>query len=123
MQKQPRMRDEKHLKFIRSLPCLVCQNNISTQACHIRMTDARFGKVNPGIAAKPDDKYTLPMCDVHHSAQHKAGNERTFWEGIGLDPIPLALELYAVSGDYEKGCEIIARAGQPVNILAAGLEG
>ena len=117
--KRPRQHDKKHLDFIRSLPCCVCHNNIETQAAHIRYSDARFGKTNPG-SHKPDDKYTLPLCNLHHQEQHAIGDERKFWDGIGLDPIPLALELYAISGDNEKGCKIIQRAGQPVNSLAAG---
>jgi hypothetical protein len=49
-------------------------------------------------------------------------NERRFWDGYGIDPILYALALYAISGDYEQGCRIVACAGKPssVNILAAG---
>ena len=118
--KQPRQHDKKHLDFIRSLPCLICHDNTGTEATHIRMSDARHNKVNPGVGAKPDDKYTLPLCNLHHREQHAIGDERKFWDGIGLDPIPLALELYKVSGDHEKGCEIIQRAGQTLSIWAAG---
>ena len=77
------------------------------------------GKPNAGVGAKPDDKYTLPLCGSHHRAQHH-GSERKFWEVLELDPIKYALELYEASGDYEKGCEIVEKAGKPVNILQAG---
>ena len=113
MLKQPRQHNNKHLEFIRSLPCLICGDNISTEASHIRYSDAKRNKINPGVGAKPDDKYTLPLCNLHHMNQHMIGNERRFWNVIGLDPIPLALELYKISGDYEKGCEIIQKASLP----------
>ena len=70
------------------------------------------GKPNAGVGAKPSDRYTLPMCGRHHRAQH-AGSERKFWQDLELDPIKIALELYLVSGNHEKGCEIIAKTSQP----------
>ena len=117
MKRNPRHHDKKHLAFIRQLPCIVCQNNTSTEAAHIRMSV--LGKPNPGVGAKPSDKYTLPLCSNHHRSQHQ-GSERKFWEALEMDPIKIALELYLVSGNHEKGCEIIEKAGKPVNILQAG---
>lgn len=116
--KQPRQRDEKHLQFLRSLPCLVCQNNISTEAAHIRMSDASVGKFNPGVGAKPSDMYAVPLCGDCHREQHAVGNERRYWEGKGIDPIEIAKQLYAVSGDHEAGCRIVMNA-RPINIMAA----
>ena len=46
-------------------------------------------------------------------------NEREFWNQIGIDPILYALALYAVTGNYERGCQIVGAAA-PANILAAG---
>ena len=66
--------------------------------------------MNAGVGAKPDDKYTLPMCGRHHREQHVAGDEREFWKNLGIDPIKITLVLYAVSGDHERGCEIVANA-------------
>ena len=109
MLKQPREHNEKHLRFIRGLPCVICLNDIETQACHIRFSDAAAGKVNAGVAAKPHDKWTVPMCQHCHTAQHDMGDERAFWELAGFDPLALAAKLYAVSGDHELGCEIISK--------------
>ena len=112
-----RKRDEKHLAFIRTLPCIICGDNTSTEACHIRMSDARIAKPATGIAIKPDDKYVLPMCGAHHRDQHKM-SERRFWEQQNIDAVLVALAIYSVSGDAEES-EAIMR-GRQVSILAAG---
>lgn len=109
MMRKPRVHDEKHLRFIRTLPCVVSGNNIETEAAHIRYSDAAAGKFNPGVGAKPDDKWTVPLSSDEHRRQHSMG-ERWYWEGVGIDPIEVAKHLYAVSGDYEAGCKIVAMA-------------
>lgn len=122
MQRRPRIRDEAHCAFIRKLPCVCCQNNIETQAAHIRFSDAAAGKVNAGVAAKPDDKWTLPLCGVCHALQHETGDERHFWNLAGINPLALAQQLYEASGDFDRGLEIVTKAGAPelANIMRAG---
>lgn len=93
MQRQPRVKDEKHLKFLRSLPCVICGNPIETEAAHIRFACEEAGKRMVGKGEKPDDKWALPLCGKHHREQHKM-NERAWWESKGIDPIKLC-ELYA----------------------------
>ncbi len=109
-QRQPRERSETHLAFIRQLPCLLCPDthNTSTEACHVRMADRSIAKPITGIAVKPDDRFTLPMCSAHHRQQHENGNERDYWQYAGIDPIKTALALWSVSGDYERGAEIVS---------------
>lgn len=96
-----------HLKFIRGLPCLICQDNTSTEACHVRMADGRIGKPNSGLGKKPPDWFTVPLCSRHHRDQHSMG-ERLWWTAKGLDPILIALALYAVSGNQEAGERVLA---------------
>ena len=95
------MKDAKHLDFIRSLPCIRCLDNTSTEAAHYRNSDGRIGKQNPG-SRKPPDFFVLPLCGQCHRngprAQHTVGEAR-FWEGC--DPVLWALYLYAISGDYQ----------------------
>ena len=83
-------------------------DNTATEAAHIRYSDSTIGKVNPGVGQKPDDKYTVPLCGDCHRDQHKMG-ERDYWKLIGIDPLFVAAQLYAVTGDYDEGCEIISR--------------
>lgn len=114
MQRTPRQHNEKHLAFIRTLPCICCGNNIETQAAHIRMADRTVAKSMTGIATKCDDRFTLPLCNREHDEQHRHGDEKDWWMQRGIDPIKAALALYSVSGDYERGLAVVA-----ANLVAA----
>jgi hypothetical protein len=105
-QRNPRERNEEHLKFIRRLPCCIC-GVYGCDPAHIRSANALFGKRETGGAEKPADKWTIPLCRGHHDEQH-AGNELTWWASKGLDPFGLALALYDASGDEELAESIIA---------------
>jgi hypothetical protein len=109
MMKQPRIHRANHLNFIRGLPCIVTGDTLTVEAAHIRFGDPRVAKRETGLGEKPDDMWTLPLAGVVHRRQHKM-NERAFWKTIGLDPVLYALALFAVSGDHERGCRIIAAA-------------
>jgi hypothetical protein len=106
MIKRPRQHDEKHLAFLRQLPCVVCGNNIETEAAHIRMADNRAAKRPAGMQEKSDDCWAVPLCGQHHRQQHET-SERKFWERAGIDPIFTALALWRVSGDHEAGDQIV----------------
>lgn len=107
MIKRPREKNEKHLDFIRSLPCVICGNEIETQAAHLRAGNGDFGKRGTGIGEKPSDKWTLPLCGIHHDEQHN-GREIMFWRSHNIDPWTLACKLWMVSGDYEAGWQILS---------------
>lgn len=109
-QKRPRIHNDKHLDFIRSLPCLVTGRTDGIEAAHVRYRDARYGKPNPGYAKKPDDRWTIPLHWEKHREQHGV-NERVFWDTLGIDPLRVALSLWASSGDYE-AAEIILEANR-----------
>ncbi len=110
-QKEPPGEDPKHLDFIRALPCIITDG--SAVPAHVRFADARFGKTEPGKGKKPHDKWTVPLCPWRHTdgpdAQHKT-NERVFWKGHNIDVLTVCMLLYDVSGDIERGRDIIARA-------------
>jgi hypothetical protein len=107
MFRQPRKHDEKHLQFIRGLSCVVCGDNTSTEAAHVRFAERRVAKRDVGKAEKPDDKWTLPLCGRCHREQHDEG-ERMFWHSRNIDPIYVCLALAFWSGDNEAG-EVIVR--------------
>lgn len=107
-QREPRVKDEKHLRFIRSLYCCVC-GHPGTEAAHVRLGDLDRGKRPTGIGEKPSDKFSLPLCNQHHREQHSMG-EGAFWTSVGIDPIALCVELHAVSGDAERAETIIRGA-------------
>lgn len=110
-QRAPRQKDSGHLAFLRELPCVICGDNTSTEAAHIRFTEPKVAKENPGMQQKPDDRFAVPLCGRHHREQH-SGNERAFWSGREIDPTYLALALYNVSGDVERGEQIIRAHGR-----------
>lgn len=109
-QRQPRVKDEKHLSFIRQLPCVSCLEPNMTEAAHVRYGDSRYGKRATGMSEKPDDRWTVPLCGHCHrtgsNAQHTA-NERFWWSEQGIDPLSVAMALYDVSGDVEAGTNIV----------------
>lgn len=109
--KRPRVKNEKHLNFIRSLPCVVCQNNIETEAAHVRAGELALGKWPTGGGEKPSDCWTVPLCGRHHREQHSM-NEREFWSQQGINPFVVAMALYASSGDYVAGEQIINSRGR-----------
>lgn len=111
-QRQPRVESSAHLAFIRRLPCVACLRQPS-EAAHIRSGSRRHGKRPTGVAEKPTDLWTLPLCASCHRtgprAQH-AGNELEFYRRHGIDPFATALALWAASGSHETMLQIIMEA-------------
>lgn len=111
MQRHPREHNERHLRYVRGLPCITCGNDIQTEAAHVKYSDLNRNKRYIGVAEKADDKWTLPLCGQCHRRQH-AMSERQFWADEGIDPLDIAERLFAVTGDYSAGLEIVASARQ-----------
>lgn len=60
--KSPRTKDEKRLKRIREMSCILCYRPPPSQAAHFRSGLTGMGR-------KPDDALTFPMCHSHHDEQ------------------------------------------------------
>lgn len=92
-----RHHDDAHLAAIRRLPCLVCRHHAPSEAAHIRLADLTYGVEHVGMAVKPHDWLTVPLCAAHHRtgkrAEHKVSTAR-FWKLVGVNPIPIAKALY-----------------------------
>lgn len=96
--------DEKHLIWIRTLPCCVTGRSQKVEAAHIRHgTDGSTSK-------KPSDKWTVPLSQVQHREQHNCG-EVSFWKPYGgiKAAKDLAAQLYEISGDTKRARLILAR--------------
>lgn len=93
-QREPRQRDNKRLEWLRLQPCVICGDNTSSEAAHIRTGCIEIGKSHTGMAQKPDDKWTVSLCSLHHREQHSM-NEMAFWKQYEIDPFMLALTLRA----------------------------
>jgi hypothetical protein len=108
MMRQPRQHNEKHLAWIRQLPCCVCQNNIETEAAHVRFSCIEIGKRKVGIGEKPHDKWTVPYAAIIIGCS-TLGASDSFWKAVGKDPIAIAQELWANSGQHGAGVKITAK--------------
>lgn len=106
MIRHPRQKHPDHLAWLRQLPCCVCLDDTSTEAAHVRMAAPKAGKRPTGKGEKPSDIFAVPLCGRHHREQHE-GSEPGWWASKGQDPIFIALALWAHSGDYEIGCQIV----------------
>lgn len=85
--KPVRERDRHHLKFVASQPCLVCARTPS-DAHHIKFAEQR------AMGRKVSDKFTVPVCRLHHRELHRQGNERAWWETKGIEPLGMAAALW-----------------------------
>lgn len=86
-----KIRNNKHLAHIRSLPCIITSNG---KACNGEPVVAHhLTHVNDkgGMGLKTGDDYTLPLCWLHHQTLHSIG-EKKFWKRWGVDAIKLAEE-------------------------------
>ena len=75
------MVDPGYKGWIATLPCVICART-PVEVAHLRFGDPLYRKDNPGMQAKPDDIWCLPLCPEHprlgSNAQH-SGNERHWW--------------------------------------------
>lgn len=109
--KRPRVKDDAHLAFIRTLKCCIC-GNPHVEAAHIRSANGLYGKRETGGQEKASDKWTVPLCRAHHDEQHKE-NEILWWASKGIDPFGLALALHHATGDDDLADGIL-RASRPI---------
>jgi hypothetical protein len=92
--KPVRERDSGHLRFVASQPCLVC-GRVPSDAHHIKFAESWT------VGRKVSDKFTVPVCRLHHRDLHRRGNERAWWQTKGIDPLPVAAALWAVTHDVD----------------------
>jgi hypothetical protein len=84
--KPVRERDREHLKFVAAQPCLVCGRTPSDPH-HIKFAEQR------ALGRRVSDRFTVPICRLHHRELHRRGNERAWWEKEEIDPLPVAANL------------------------------
>jgi hypothetical protein len=104
IRKPTRERDRNHLRFVASEPCLVCGRGPS-DAHHIKFAEQR------AMGRKVSDKFTVPVCRLHHRELHRRGDERAWWDKHGIDPLPVAAALWerthaADSSAAEPACDM-----------------
>jgi hypothetical protein len=85
--KPHRIRDRDHRRFISRQSCTVC----GRQPCethHLRFAQPR------ALGRRVSDEFTVPLCRVHHRELHRQGDERQWWSGFNIDPMPIALKFW-----------------------------
>ena len=103
--KRPREKRIDHLKWVSTLPCVVCGIR-PVQVAHIRMAYLPLGKRSTGMQEKADDSWTVPLCIPHHAEQHSMAEE-AFWAIHKIDPFITALALFRASGDDDSAHSIL----------------
>lgn len=108
-QRSPRVRDEKHLAYVRAQPCCVCGSTRNVEAAHLKLRLPEIGKEMPGMSEKASDEFTTPLCHYHHQsgilAQHKIGEQRFWFEVHGRNPFEIATRLWTESGGADRAAE------------------
>ena len=77
-----RVRSKTYLKTLRGMPCLVC--GFVSEAHHIM-----FAEPN-AMGMKVGDNWCVPLCHHCHMKLHAFGDERTWWDLKGVDPMKWA---------------------------------
>jgi hypothetical protein len=82
-----RYRNKEHLRFVAQKACLVCGRKPSDPH-HLRFMQLR------ALGRKVSDEFAVPLCRTHHREAHRAGDERAWWNRVGIDPVEVARELW-----------------------------
>ena len=82
-----RLRDKDHCRFVANQPCVVCGRS-PADPHHLRFAQPR------ALSRKVSDEFTVPVCRTHHRELHHYGDEASWWAGVNIDPVPIALELW-----------------------------
>jgi hypothetical protein len=82
-----RLRDKEHRKFVSTQPCVVC-GRTPADPHHLRFAQPH------ALGRKTSDEFTVPLCRLHHNELHRYGDEVSWWAGVNVDPVPIALKLW-----------------------------
>jgi hypothetical protein len=92
--KPVRERDRDHLRFVASQPCLICGRTPSDPH-HVKFAEQK------AMGRKVSDKFTVPICRLHHRELHRRGSEFAWWKSKEIDPLPIAARLWATTHAIE----------------------
>jgi hypothetical protein len=107
--KPVRERDREHLRFIASQPCLVCGRTPS-DAHHVKFSEQR------AMGRKVSDKFTVPVCRLHHRELHRRGDERTWWAEHEIEPLAVAANLWSLTRKTTPDVGAVSEDRRPAKI-------
>ena len=111
-----RERDRDHLRFVAAQPCLVCGRTPSDPH-HIKFVEQR------AMGRKVSDRFSVPICRLHHRELHRRGNERAWWQSQGIDPLVIAASLWARTHAVEQTAADVVGEANRVGHLSNGAGG
>jgi hypothetical protein len=82
-----RLRDRDHIRHVMKQPCMICGRRPSDPH-HLRFAQAR------ALGRKVSDEFTVPLCRTHHREIHRCGDEGSWWQNTGTDPLAAARALW-----------------------------
>jgi hypothetical protein len=103
--KPRRSRDRDHLRFISRQPCTVCGRQ-PCEAHHIRFAQPS------ALGRRVSDEFTVPLCRLHHRELHRIGNERSWWEQLKIDPLPIAARFWQLTKGVPAGSDDQSKSSQ-----------
>jgi hypothetical protein len=65
------------------------------------------------MGRKVSDKFTVPVCRLHHRELHRRGDERTWWAIQGIDPLAIAANLWCKTRKIATAVETIPEVQRP----------
>jgi hypothetical protein len=107
--KPVRERDRDHLRFVASQPCLVCGRTPSDPH-HIKFAEHR------AMGRRVSDRFTVPICRLHHRELHRRGDERVWWQKQGIDSLVVAASLWAKTHAATPTMDLAADIDRPANV-------
>jgi hypothetical protein len=78
-QKTKRFRSKAYLSKVREHGCLICER--WAQAHHLMFAEPS------AMGLKSGDDWAVPLCAEHHLELHVFGDEKTWWDMKGINPL------------------------------------
>jgi hypothetical protein len=75
------------------------------------------------MGRKVSDRFTVPICRLHHRQLHRRGDERAWWQSQGIDPLAIAASLWAnTRAPAPAAVDVVSEADRAVNAWFNGNE-
>ena len=68
------------------------------------------------MGRKVSDRFTVPICRLHHRELHRRGDERAWWQIQGIDPLVVAANLWAKTHAATPTTGLAAEINRPANV-------
>jgi hypothetical protein len=68
------------------------------------------------MGRKVSDRFTVPICRLHHRELHRGGNERAWWQKQGIDPLVVAASLWAKTHAATPATGLADDIDRPANV-------